>query len=711
MRKNRLAYLLKKLSLTLDEFAAESGIGIKTLKKYEKQPDAGTTRAILLYIRDQDTPQLKRIIRDTLLEEGGKLYLNDSNFYPALGDYLSYAAPLSKYAYPHGLPLMRRELYDARSMIFFGEEQAVCAVNEFCREAAALKAGCRAIALYNRAVLEQHGLYREVLALLSKAETAVEIFEAKSPVSACGQNSPLLCSLPNHILLEVLEKDGVKSVLSYDAVRANSEYRRIRERKEEEKIQEKQFFYYRIAYVFDAMQVRNDELAERMYLDKTLVSKWRNGKRKLRCYDDTLHRLVQELYHSGSENQIFIQRLLDAYGGPERPREQEAEIAQFCSWLTYREEEREEPIPALAGSPSMINYQSYIGLSGVYDAVKALLHYCKQSNAPLTLYVACFDHLEYLYCLDGILLDFLQEYRQHKAHLKLRRDFSVGRLNDYLQGKTRNGRRGDVLLGLLLQGAITVQFCDTPPPQERKAVIAVPELAALEITRERGVPDEVYARGYYSGFWMRELCQAATRPPGLEENLIKRGTTPCRDAETLIVSDIGIFGFLEKEELTRFFQLTARQADIVWDKYRPIFLCRERRVRCLLDIGKLQKALSGMPFEYGPLSAILGRKVTVSPAMIQYYLKKAIRLLTETQEYEFRLSFGETTGLTGCCILERDRLTLWNQSDIRVFRNGPLIQVYAALLKEQLSGLPSSIKSPKNSLYLLSRLLFQSEAK
>lgn len=484
MRKNRLTHLIKQLTMTLKEFSQESNIALETLKNQEIQPDSETIGAIVHYFSSRNHPKEKRLIKNLLTEKRGRLYLYDNNLYEALYDYLSYASPLCRYDFSSGLCRIRQELYTANSTVFRGVGPALKAIRLFCEKASLLCSMQTAIIFYNEDKLEHRGLKEDVLQIFTE-NTLLPVNMGKFFPNRCPQGL-LSAILLNHFLLEVYDAPEPVAVFSCDGARANGAWLHFLGRENALS----GLYHYRLAYLLDLLNIRNDALSQLLFVDKTLISKWKNGRRKLKCYDESLYQMAFALYSSGIDNKEKIRLILNAYFILPPGSSDEEQIDCLCKWLAYREEEREVP-PCNHKEQVSISYQVYSGLQGLQNAVQSLLHCCKQLKGPFKLYITCFDHHEYLYSLKGTLLNFLANQPNCRSTFAFKQKFAVCQLRELIQKREENSGADSILTELLFSGRLSVNICDPTVFSSCSILLAVPGTAELEVFYMPGITDNV----------------------------------------------------------------------------------------------------------------------------------------------------------------------------------------------------------------------------
>lgn len=501
MRKNRLPYFLGQLTLTLEEFAAESGIEPERLNRCKEDPDAQTVAWVVRYFQERNEPQEKMTIKQLLSREGGSLFLDDHNLYDALRDYLLYAAPLSKETRVNGLRLQRRELYPARHLVYRGAENVRGSLLLFCRRAILLRELQDALVLYDPVLLGRSEICRDLPELLSEAAAR---FCSGEPPRFGGVRCILTAILPNHFLLEVLEGEEPLSVLSFDAVRANEVSRSVSDSVSE--TQRESGLGLRMTYLFSLTGVRNDSLAGILFLDKTLVSKWRNGRRKLKCYDKILYRLAETICCSGEDNREKLRTLMQGCCPPAPVRTDRELVGLLCGWLTYREEEGELSPCDGPTAQECVRYLVYSGRQGIREAVQALRYCCKQrkTKASLDLHIVCLHSVE---CLCGMnrLLALLTDDCAHVT-LTLGAGLEEAFSGWPLWSGEERGQMSLLLTELSGREALTLRY-QSESGCYSGLFIAIPETAALLLSEEKSAPERRVARLYYDAKSVSRLCR------------------------------------------------------------------------------------------------------------------------------------------------------------------------------------------------------------
>lgn len=508
MQKQRIAYLLGQLTLTAEEFSAEAQIPAEKLKS--REPDAATVQAVVRYFSARGQPQEKRVIREVLRREKGRLYIDDACLFDALEDYLAGSSSFSRHSRARGTCSGSQALYPADKTLFEGEPQVRRALSLFAARAARLRPLRPSVILYSPSLLAQYGL--EPLAAPQLAPSAVRTVPAELPFFFSLPAKVLVGILPGHCLLEVYARETPLAALTRDAVAANSAWLQLCG----SAVQEPGgavLSYFRIAELLELTGMHNDTLAEQLYLDKTLISKWKNGKRKLQCYDETLRQLASALYHTAPNVQKKLRCLLDAYF-PLAPDSSEDEVIFcLCKWLSYREEARSLPTRP-SGTAGRVRYGVYPGLRGLRDAAQALLSCCQQIKTPFQLCLACFDHPEYLYRLDSALLQLLQQLPLCHFTFTFQSGFALSQLADLLLRSAHGRALDSVLTHLLLTGGLTLQCRHLPPRMGCSILAVVPDTMALEVVQAAGVPDQLCTRCYLEAAVVQKFYQAAVPAAG-----------------------------------------------------------------------------------------------------------------------------------------------------------------------------------------------------
>lgn len=520
MQKQRIAYLLRQLTLTAEEFSAETHIPAEKLKN--REPDAATVQAVVRYFSARGQPQEKSVIREVLRREKGRLHIDDASLFDALEDYLSGNASFCHHPRTRGAGAGALPLYPADSILFEGEPQIRRALSLFAACAVRLRPLRPSVILYSPSLLTQYGLDPAVAPQL--AAGAVRTVAAELPFFFSLPAKVLVGIIPDHFLLEIYAREKPLAVLTRDAVKANSLWLQLCG----SAVQEPGaavLSYFRIAALLELTGMHNDKLAEQLYLDKTLISKWKNGKRKLQCYDETLRQLASALYHTAPHIQKKLRCLLEAYF-PLAPDSSEDEVIFcLCKWLSYREEARSLPTRP-AGAAGRIRYGVYAGFLGLRDAVQMLLSRCQQIKTPFQLYLTCFDHPEYLCRLDSTLLQLLQQLQHCHFTFTFQSCFALSQLADLLLRSVHYPALDSVLTHLLLTGGLTLQCRHLASSVGCSILAVVPDTVALEVVQTAGVPDQLCTRSYLEGETVQKFYQAAV-PAAAEGTPKAEGRGPC----------------------------------------------------------------------------------------------------------------------------------------------------------------------------------------
>jgi len=691
--------------MNLAEFAEEACICIDNLRTYNQMPDGRTTKAVVEYFTKKDNPREKHIIKNWLLQEGRKYHIEDKEIFMALGDYLSYQSHIGKYTYHNGRMRLRYELYSAYNLIFKGKEQVIRALGLFLTGASALNDLHNPVIVQSNKKLKAYGLWESFYSTLEGHCLPISRSDADFMSASYHKQRIMIGILPNHFYMEITENNGLHAMFTNDAVVANGEYLRYWSATSGMcgKQVSRGLCHFRIAYIMELTRMGNAELSNMLYIDKTLISKWKNGKRRLRCYDDMLHKFTAALYYANERNKRIIRSIVLAYFNLQPSCEEPDILLCFRKWLTYREEYAKYADSGKPYSVQYARYLTYMGRQGLKDAVKTLLHYVGQAAGPVRMYITCFETMEWLYSLDDLLLRCLSSCAQISVDLAINADFAVGELVEYLLRSPGNEVHGKVIVNLIVSGKITLQLFHSNKPSKRKIIFAVPEEAALGVSRESGLPDEILVQGYYDRLSVNELLRTAVLPA--ESVKAGFGGYPADGMETLIINDIGILGLLEKDDLIRIFHLTSYEAEHAYSQYPSAFIKKDQKVKFFISGEEIKDAIRSRAFLYKPLSVILQREVYISGHIMKLYIKKAMRLAKEAVNYDIHILSEKGIDIFGRCIIDENELILWNENGIRMLHDKQLLKLAKSIFEEQISPFIEKDNAREHNFNMLSGYL------
>lgn len=359
----------------------------------------------------------------------------------------------------------------------------------------------------------------------------------------------------------------------------------------------------RFNYIMSRLGVRSSDLVEQTGLDKTLVSRWKNGHRKLSATSEHTRQIADYLIAQPGSSQI-IGRTLQSYGLSE---EMGTLRDNLVFWLS-EQELLEPPFTPLKNEAAQLEYKAsfniFLGYGGAETGLETMAEYATTlPPGDEWLLVSRSDFASRFYSVfyNG-LFKHVPRLSKHGIRLTVLypADSGIERFGDYYFALMLAVLKGYVKLASYSPAAV--------PECDDIALAAIKDAVCLHIRRDSAVQDELYTSVYTDAATVRqvyETCRSylnAAAPAyraaffeNPETALVSIDRSSLVGAPQYVVCDAPGFGTMDHELISRYISGNRESARQKLKLVEPLFLtppnytaeANVRHVFCLETIEEL----------------------------------------------------------------------------------------------------------------------------
>lgn len=406
----------------------------------------------------------------------------------------------------------------------------------------------------------------------------------------------------------------------------------------------------RLAYIMSRLGVRAEEVSKRTGIDKTLISRWKSGQRRLSpvsAYSKQISSYLLSLDNAES----IINKTLNAYGLDENRGSLQD---NFIFWLA----EQELPSPSLRNAVSMADNSEYTasfrvfqGNSGLRSAIITMIDYVMTLPGPQNIVAVALSDFNWV-TADPAFFNLLVE-RLSVAFTRGVTLTMVSRENF----TDDMARFSGLWLAAHLKGYIkSYYYREDAAEAEEKVFISVKDGVCLCLKHDSNVADGLYAAMYTDNITVQHIYHECTEyltrantqfrygffdEPGSFLNDIDNEKLLAADA--YVCSAVPSLGAINYRQAHLYARDTLRDTKQRTEQVKALFFtpnqfipaAKMRHIYCLESIDNLLSP--GRTVDY-PLSVIYGKRIHHSHKRVMEQLEHIRDWLRANENFEVALA-------------------------------------------------------------------------
>ncbi len=259
----------------------------------------------------------------------------------------------------------------------------------------------------------------------------------------------------------------------------------------------------RFAYLLARLGMRSGEIVEKTGIDKSLVSRWKSGQRRIPPHGQQIHKIV-DCFLEKENAESVITKTLYAYGLDEKTGTLKENLA---FWLCEQEvpafsiRNPKDDIKEIAGQQYSAGFNIFLGYEGLRNAIVALIDYVTSLPGKRNIVAVVRGNYSWV-TLDPVFSELLlsrlnEAFKRGITLTVINRDKFLVEDIAYFSGQW---------LAAHLAGHIeSFYYKEDEADVGEKIIVAVEDSIALRLCNDPAVPDSLYIGMYTDSITVRQI--------------------------------------------------------------------------------------------------------------------------------------------------------------------------------------------------------------
>lgn len=375
-------------------------------------------------------------------------------------------------------------------------------------------------------------------------------------------------------------------------------------------------------YLMEIYKMKLGTVSKALFVDETLISKWKNGKRKI--LPEYIDDLAEFFYDFDKNNGLnYLPSILADIFPQQKIEGKNAEIGALKSWFSGHSNDIPKERVSVADLTG--TYQMFFGRVGILKAIRFLAR--KFSEYPAG---------SHFYCLNAYNVQWFTDINFQKAWTELLENLFENyglklrliNMMDWRQNEIRNV--ADTILYWDLRGWINAVFYTGTLNAGDGFVIIIPDFAVLRISADESAPDQILSTMFFDKFILRQqerMCEKlyGDGPKICDYDIFRKNLPlplPRQDGIRFITNASLPIIPVDISELKNECGLSDKEAEEAAQKYPLLFIHTGKEIRYILNYEGLKAALASDGLKDTALSFAFGRDIILSRIYLKAQLER-----------------------------------------------------------------------------------------